>query len=216
MIDNLLFWLKSEEERKELLKAIKTKSDPPEIKTIKKNYNWILEPDNILFLYTEKQISKDYAIYLLKVLLEWEFNSNPLERKQYELWKKETGSYLNTEMLMRVIGHIVKISGIKPELFDYLRDYLISTKWNNLTIELMNFISKLFPHDCKAVITHLLENNESLCLTLSYRYRNYCLELSNFIQNQNLKEILQKKTKWPTRKKHIKHYFELKKSLAAI
>lgn len=209
-MSDITLWLLSPEERKERIKkeSLERKKKSEEISKIPKLPKWELWPDSILKLYKEKYISKDYALYMLKVFIEWEFNNSPRERENYDKWKMETGYYIDTTILLKALGILLAISGITKENQLYMEYLIISSSWYQYKSELIYFYANLFPSKSDFnIIGHCLEYDEKLTMGIVNYHRPRLYLLLPFITNSELRSILGNKRIL----KKLKEFYDFRK-----
>ncbi len=144
-----------------------------------KNLKLKLETERIMKLYQEDQIDRDYAVYLLKKLIEDEeeiFLENEKNRdEQFEI--------------LNAIIQLTRISIKNKELFEYLELLAISDRSIWIQINCLILLSKHFPKKCKRVINEFLKGTHSYFLsTIKSKFNKNSLryfelrELSHLIE----------------------------------
>lgn len=142
-------------------------------------------PDNIYKYYLNKEIDKEYALYLLSLLIEKESSKHEKELMQKELYQLE--KYYN-KIHNEALTIYCKIHPKNKELFEYIKNIIISDDKVKLNLLSVILLYQYFPKKAKDVINYYLDKNPRI---IDYFTWNYASCHEEYFLAHKLGEILE-------------------------
>jgi len=155
------------------------------------NGNFVITSEAIKKAYNNKEINKQYALQVLKILIYQDGYTRPkffrfTHDGNYITKKQEFEIRLT--LAIKALKIACQISQKNKKLFNFLEEIIISDSWSKLRMEAMFLLAELFPERAKKPISHVVKNEETIQFFFTRYYKIRRLrKISKYIEDPVIK-----------------------------